>query len=252
MNNKPFNGTLLWKQLEDVLVPALGLNHIDRAVYSHLLRHTLLEGQPRIRFSVSWLAAGARVTYSTVRLSLHRLVDKGVLRLIECTRAGHLIEMRHPDQIRPARPARALSAPSVAPTSRFPSPAPLPLPPDPDLEQLDFMSSKRLRETIHLRDRRLCFYCLCRLRPRTRCLDHVIPRVRSGRNSYRNLVSACFNCNSGKGPKPAPDFLRSLYRQGRITAPELTARLHALHDLAAGKLRPTLPIVKRRAVRRPT
>jgi hypothetical protein len=44
----------------------------------------------------------------------------------------------------------------------------------------------------------------------------------------------------------APDFLRILYRKGRLTAIELDARLDArldvrllaLKDLAAGKLRP--------------
>jgi len=41
-----------------------------------------------------------------------------------------------------------------------------------------------------------------------------------------------------KGGRPAPDFLRTLYRQGRLTPAELDARLRALKDLAAGKLRP--------------
>jgi hypothetical protein len=38
----------------------------------------------------------------------------------------------------------------------------------------------------------------------------------------------------------APDFLRALYRLGRLTAAELDARLRALKDHAAGKLRPSL------------
>ena len=66
----------------------------------------------------------------------------------------------------------------------------------------------------------------------------VVPRVRFGRNSYRNLVSCCIECNTRKGDRPAPDFLRTLYRQGRLTTAELDARLRALKDLAAGKLRP--------------
>jgi hypothetical protein len=47
-------------------------------------------------------------------------------------------------------------------------------------------------------------------------------------------------CNTRKGDRPAPDFLRTLYRQGRLTPAELDARLRALKDLAAGKLRPSL------------
>src|SRR5260370_34938173 len=62
-----------------------------------------------------------------------------------------------------------------------------------------------------------------------------------GRNSYRNLVSCCIECNTRKGDLPPPDFLRTLYRLGRLTAAELDARLRALKDRAAGKLRPALP-----------
>jgi hypothetical protein len=63
-------------------------------------------------------------------------------------------------------------------------------------------------------------------------------------NSYRNLVSCCIECNTRKGDRPAPDFLRTLYRQGRLTPAELDARLRAPKDLAAGKLRPSLPSVQ--------
>jgi 5-methylcytosine-specific restriction endonuclease McrA len=73
-----------------------------------------------------------------------------------------------------------------------------------------------------------------------RCLDHVVPRVRFGRNSYRNLVSCCLECNSRKGDRAARDFLRTLYRLGRLTGAELDGRLRALKELAAGKLRPSL------------
>ena len=71
-----------------------------------------------------------------------------------------------------------------------------------------------------------------------RCLDHVVPRARLGRNSYRNLVSCCLQCNSQKRDRSAGDFLRRLYRERRLTAPELTARLRALDALVSGKLPP--------------
>jgi hypothetical protein len=48
-------------------------------------------------------------------------------------------------------------------------------------------------------------------------------------------------CNAQKGEKPADDFLRRLYRERRLTAAELAARLRALDALASGKLRPSLP-----------
>jgi hypothetical protein len=65
-----------------------------------------------------------------------------------------------------------------------------------------------------------------------------VPRVKSGHNSYRNLVSSCLECNSLKGERPAADFLRWLYRQRRLTSAELNDRLRTLDALASGKLPP--------------
>jgi hypothetical protein len=62
-----------------------------------------------------------------------------------------------------------------------------------------------------------------------------------GRNSYRNLVSCCLECNSQKGGRPAEEFLRGLYRERRLSDAELSGRLRSLDDLAAGKLIPPLP-----------
>ena len=73
-----------------------------------------------------------------------------------------------------------------------------------------------------------------------RCRDHVVPRARSGRNSYRNLVSSCVECNSTKSETRAEDFLRTLYRKRRLTDAELNGRLRALDALAADKLRPPI------------
>jgi hypothetical protein len=61
MKRKLPNGTLVWKQLDDRVVPNLHLNVVDRAVYSHLLRHSRLEGQRRLHFNLGWLAKGVRV-----------------------------------------------------------------------------------------------------------------------------------------------------------------------------------------------
>ncbi|HXN21937.1 MAG TPA: HNH endonuclease signature motif containing protein [Candidatus Dormibacteraeota bacterium] len=84
----------------------------------------------------------------------------------------------------------------------------------------------------------MCFYCLRRIPRRSRCLDHVVPLAQSGSNSYRNLVSCCLDCNSRKKDLPAADFLRQLFREGRLSAKDLSARLLAVQALAAGKLRP--------------
>jgi len=221
------NAVLIWKQIEDVLVPRLCLTLAERAVYSHLLRHSRLEDRLRLRFSILWLARGNRLSAGSVRLAVRRLVAKGALRLVERTKAGHVVEVRLPGEIRAVRPERGAGGPAGLPRTT-------------NLEEMDFLQTKARREAIHSRERSVCFYCLRRLTARVRCLDHVVPAVRRGSNSYRNLVSSCAECNSQKGETAAEGFLRLLYRDGRLTASELTGRLRAVEALAAGKLRPAL------------
>src|SRR5713101_7490802 len=227
MKNKKPNAEQLWKHLEDDLVPRLRLSVIDRAVYSHLLRHSRLEGRARLRFSIAWLARGARLSTNPARWAMRRLIAHGALRLIERGKAGHVVEVLLPNEIRACRPRRIARR------------AARPLPRGIDFE-LDILKTRALRHAIHVRERGRCFYCLRRLTPLIRCLDHVVPRVSFGSNSYRNLVSCCLLCNSQKRDRPAGDFLRWLYRQRRLTDAELTARLRALDALASGKLPPPL------------
>jgi 5-methylcytosine-specific restriction endonuclease McrA len=225
-NIKP-NAELVWKQLEDVLVPRLRLSVTERVIYFHLLRHSDLEGRRRMRFSISWLGRGVCLTEGPVRDSLRRLITRGILRLVQRSRAGHLIEVRLPEEIRAARwPLRPVTK-----------------------EAADVLESRALRQAIHAREGGHCFYCLRRITRLVRCLDHVVPLARRGDTSSRNLVSSCMECNSQKGEKVAQDFLRWLYRERRLTAVELSDRLRALDDLASGKLRPHLPATAKGATK---
>lgn len=228
MTNKKLNAALLWKQVDDLVVPTLRLSVIDRAVYSYLLRHSRLEGKDRLRFSLAWLARGVRLSVGSTRHSIRRLLDQGALRLLQRSKAGHLLYVCVPDEIRSTRSPRPSATASVS------------LPYVANLEETDFLKTPSLRAAIHARERGVCFYCLRRLTPGVRCLDHVVPQAAFGRNSYRNLVSCCLECNSQKGTSSAPDFLRRLYRDRRLTAAELHTGLQALDALAAGKLRPPL------------
>jgi hypothetical protein len=110
-----------------------------------------------------------------------------------------------------------------------------------NIEEANFVQDRTLRKTIHAREGGQCFYCLRRILAATQCLDHVVPKAQSGRNSYRNLVSSCMECNSRKGERAAEDYLRSLYRERRLTDAGLNARLRALDALVSGKLPPILP-----------
>ena len=234
MLNKKLNAKLLWMQFEDVLAPRLGLTVKERAVYSYLLRHSLVVGKLRLQFAVMSLARTLGLAIGAARQAVRRLDELGTLRVLERSKTGHLVEMRLPEKIRALRPGKngaTLATGAVGAAGE---------PPASTIETTDFLKTWALRKTIHDRERGACFYCLRRTPANVQCLDHVVPRVRLGRNSYRNLVSCCIECNTRKGDRPVPDFLRTLYRLGRLTPAELDARLRALKDLAGGKLRPSL------------
>ncbi len=226
MKTKKPNAELVCKQIEDLLVPRLRLSVIDRSVYYHLVRHSRLEGKLRLHFSIRWLARGARLSVGSTRQAVRRLLGHGALRLIHRSKAGHVLEVRLPHEIRAALPGGITDGGSV----RLPNTA--------SLEETDFMRTLELRQAIHDRERGLCFYCLRHLTSTVHCLDHVVPQAALGSNSYRNLASCCLECNSHKGQASAEDFLRRLYRERRLTEAELAARLRALDALAAGKLPP--------------
>jgi 5-methylcytosine-specific restriction endonuclease McrA len=225
MNNKKLNAILLWKQIEDVVAPRLRLGITDRVVYSHLVRHSRLEGKTQFRFSIPWLAKSVGLCDATARQTVRRLIAKGAVRLIERSSVGHIIEVPLPGRIRAVQSEGRAS-------KRARKAA--------DLEKLDFLHRRGLRESIHARERGMCFYCLRRVKEETRCLDHVVPRAASGQHSYRNLVSSCLECNTQKRVRSAADFLRWLYRERRLTADELAGRLRALDALMAGRLRPAV------------
>src|SRR5713101_8026991 len=219
MPNKKLNAKLLWMQFEDVLAPRLGLTVKERAVYSYLLRHSLVAGKLRLQFAVMALARTLGLSIGAARQAVRRLDELGALRVLERSKSGHLAEIRLPEKIRAIR----LRKNGVTLTTGATGAMGLGAAGEPrasTLESTDFLKTWALRKAIHDRERGACFYCLRRTPANVHCLDHVVPRVRFGRNSYRNLASCCIECNTRKGDRPAPDFLRTLYRQGRLTPAE--------------------------------
>jgi 5-methylcytosine-specific restriction endonuclease McrA len=228
MKTKKPNAEHVWKQLDDLLVPRLRLGPIDRAAYSYLLRHSRLEGRVRLQFSVPWVARGICVSSAAARRAVRRLIEQKALRLVECSTAGRVAEVRLPEEILGDHLKEMASRPGAAVALRV------------NLEKEDFLRTKALRESIHAREAGRCFYCLKRHTASSKCLDHVVPRTQWGNNSYRNLVSCCRECNSQKGQCRAEDFLHSLFRDRKLTESELTGRLRALDALAGGKVAPPL------------
>ena len=150
--------------------------------------------------------------------------------MVERSKAGDVVEVRLPGEISAVR----ANADWARQAAGHPEPT--------GIEGLDFLKTRELRRAIHTREGGRCFYCLRLSAPRMKCLDHVVPRARVRLcNSYRNLVSACMECNSQKGERSAEEHLQRLYRERRLTAAELAGRFHALDLLATGKLGPELP-----------
>lgn len=233
MKAKKLDGVEVWKEFEDVAT-RLGLNVIERAVYSHLLLHTRLKGKQRERFTITEVACKVGVSRGPVREAIRRLADHGALRFVDRSYSGHLMEVRLPAEVPCARrlPVQAGKTETSGQSK---------LPVEANLEQMDFLTSQAPRQAIHAREGGTCFYCRRRTSSRSRCLDHVVPRARSGQNSYRNLVSCCTECNWQKKDRPAADFLRGLYREGRLSRKDLSGGLRKLQALGAGKLRPQVP-----------
>jgi 5-methylcytosine-specific restriction endonuclease McrA len=52
---------------------------------------------------------------------------------------------------------------------------------------------------LFARDQHLCLYCGKHFSRQLLTRDHVLPLSRGGRDTWENVVSACFHCNSRKG-----------------------------------------------------
>ena len=140
MKHEKIDAVQVCKELEDVLAPRLKLSVLDRAVYLHLLRHSRFEGKLRLRFTIVWLANNMCVTARRVRQAVRRLVDNNVLRLIERSNIGHLVQVRSPGEVRAPRGSRTATGGRDKLHGRV------------NLDEVDFLRSPALRQAIHARE----------------------------------------------------------------------------------------------------
>jgi hypothetical protein len=174
---------------------------------------------------------------NTARSYVRRLISRGAIRSIETTYEGNLVEVLLPDEIR----ARLPKAPHRPLLCKLLKSSPILRAAAPTIDELDFFSTTSLRSAIYAREGFACFYSRRRLKKRAQCLDHVVAQMHSGGNSYRNIVACCVECNARKAHMPASELLCRLFRERRLTAGLLAARLSAVEALTAGNLRPRLP-----------
>jgi 5-methylcytosine-specific restriction endonuclease McrA len=63
---------------------------------------------------------------------------------------------------------------------------------------LPYKKLKPSRDNIYKRDEFRCLYCQINTHL---TIDHVIPKSRGGKNTWENLATCCFKCNSKKGDR---------------------------------------------------
>ncbi|MCD6116054.1 HNH endonuclease [bacterium] len=90
----------------------------------------------------------------------------------------------------------------------------IPLPSIVRLSDYKRIPKKRIvlsRKNIIRRDNHKCQYCGTSEEPLT--VDHIIPRVRGGKDTWENLVCACMRCNTKKGDRTPEEAGMKLLRE---------------------------------------
>ena len=67
------------------------------------------------------------------------------------------------------------------------------------------------RKNLLKRDNKICQYC--GKTDTNMTIDHVIPKVKGGTDTWENLVVACFKCNSKKGNKLLSELTMQLIKK---------------------------------------
>ena len=80
-----------------------------------------------------------------------------------------------------------------------------------------FVQRKLSKKEILLRDRHTCQYCGQQSKELT--LDHIVPRLRYGDNSWENVVSACIPCNRRKAAHTPAEAGMTLLRKPKAPYP---------------------------------
>jgi len=216
----------LWLEMENELFPALSFDGTERVLYYFLFCRSHLLGRRTVRFSLPQIAIATNLSWFKTRHGAIQLQAKGCVRVRHRNQSGTLWELALPRQI--LGPKRRL-----AQLRRN------------ALEEIDCSTDRRARMAILLRERGQCFYCLRKITRNSVVLDHVVPRVRGGTSSFRNMVACCQQCNFDKGTGRAANFLRKLYRIRRLSYAELSHPRSALTRITRGQFRISLPKLRK-------
>jgi 5-methylcytosine-specific restriction endonuclease McrA len=94
-------------------------------------------------------------------------------------------------------------------------------------DKLPKQQVKLNRRNVYARDSNRCQYCGRHFSTKELTLDHVVPRVQGGENTWENLVCACIYCNTRKGGRtPKQAHVRLIRRPVQPKRnPSITIRL---------------------------
>ena len=92
------------------------------------------------------------------------------------------------------------------------------------------------RKNLLKRDNRVCQYCGKTDTKMT--IDHIIPKVKGGTDTWENLVTACFKCNSKKGNKLLSEITMQLIKKPR--KPSMITYLQNYVTLSQNEWKPYL------------
>ena len=84
-----------------------------------------------------------------------------------------------------------------------------------DYDRRPVQDVKLNRWNIYARDGSRCQYCGGKFSTRELSLDHVVPKVQGGEESWTNLVCSCVRCNARKGGRTPKQANMKLVRRPR-------------------------------------
>lgn len=213
-------------QVQDYLSPKL--TSYEQMLYHYLFRHTYLEGKKEIIIGVRTIRkaaglgigkAGSHPSEKQIVRVLNSLESKKCIETISKDRYGRKIKVNLPMEI-PGIVARDKVGKEIL------------------IDEIDFFTDIENRLSILKRENYKCFYCMKMISKESFTLDHIIPTEKNGNNTYKNVVAACFECNSRKQNREVVDFVRLLYREDLLSYEEYKKCLSRISEVKSGKLKP--------------
>ncbi len=193
------------RDIVDFLQPAL--SPYEAVIYWFLFRQSIIEtGDVFVRVSMTRLSKGigskfkgvdkpVQASDRAISDNLRVLEEKGVVKKAgDTTREGTLYRIFLPEEIEICKQRMQVFQIEQLPKV------------DPHKEQ-DYYNFKENRLKIFERDKYLCYKCNKQLTRFNATLDHIQPVSEGGDNSFDNLATSCFHCNTSRRATPISDFI---------------------------------------------